>query len=50
MLGEIIYKTRFEANENLIKEIDLNNTPNGAYFIKLNTTKGSYSKKLIISK
>lgn len=50
MLGEAIYKGKYEANENLTKEIDLSNLANGAYLIQLSTAKGNYSKKLIINK
>ena len=50
MLGETIYTTRFERNESLTKQIDLSGTANGAYFIKLYTSKGNFSKKLIINK
>ncbi len=50
MLGEIVYKTKYEKNETLIKEIDLTNISNGAYIMQLNTSKGNFSKKLIINK
>ena len=50
MLGETIYTAKYEANGALIKEIDIANTPSGAYFMQLNTSKGYFTKKLIISK
>jgi PKD repeat protein len=50
MLGEVIYTARFDRNESLTKQIDLGGTPNGAYFMKLNTSKGNFSKKLIINR
>lgn len=50
MLGEVIYTSKYERNGDLIKEIDLRNVQSGAYFMQLNTTKGNFSKKVIINK
>ena len=47
-LGQEIHRSTINQLDNT--SIDLTGNPNGIYFIQINTDKGSFTKKLIISK
>ena len=51
ILGDVIYSTQEQVNNNSItKEIDLQSTANGAYFMKVMVGDKSYTSKIIINK
>jgi PKD repeat protein len=51
ILGEVIYSSQEQiSNNSLSKEIDLQNTANGAYFMKVSMGDKTYTSKTIISK
>jgi len=50
MLGEAVYTSAFEAGGGLNKRIDLSRDSSGAYYMQLNTPKGYFTRKLIITK
>ncbi|HTA63733.1 MAG TPA: PKD domain-containing protein [Bacteroidia bacterium] len=51
ILGEVIYSTQEQvSNGTIAKQIDLANTANGAYFMKVIVGSQAYTSKLIINK
>jgi hypothetical protein len=45
MVGKLLIKTKVS---NFEKDIDISNLSSGTYIVKINTTKGSVKKKLIV--
>jgi PKD repeat protein len=51
ILGDVVYSTQEQVSNNAIaKEIDLQSTSNGAYFMKVIVGDKSYTSKIIINK
>ncbi|HXB10396.1 MAG TPA: PKD domain-containing protein [Bacteroidia bacterium] len=51
ILGETVYKTNYSASSNqLIKDINMPNTPAGLYFVRILTGDKTYTAKMVIGK
>jgi PKD repeat protein len=51
ILGEVIYSTQEQVNNGImVKQIDLENTANGAYFMRVSVNSQAYTSKIIINK
>ena len=49
IIGEVMYEKE-AIGDNVAKKINLDNIPNGVYFIKLNSNNKEYTKKIIVNK